>query len=126
MVKSLKKQGIISRAEFMISSHFNNLFIGNLTFINVLFEKPFKNIKKSQCKLMVTNNLEFEYRNTWACLLSSFFFSIQYQLINDKLNSIYYNDRIDVNSIVIFDSAFKYIGFPKAYLNFFIDYFIVG
>ena len=126
MVKSLKKQGIISRAEFMISSHFNNLFIGNLTFINLLFEKPFKNIKYSECKLMETNNLEFEYRNTWACLLSSFFFSIQYQLINDKLNNIYYNDRIDVNSIVIFDSAFKYIGFPKAYLNFFIDYFIVG
>ena len=55
-----------------------------------------------------------------------FFFSIQYQLINGNLNNIYYNDRIDVNSIVIFDSAFKYIGFPKAYLNFFIDYFIVG
>ena len=29
IVKSLKKQGIISRAEFMISSHYNNLFIGN-------------------------------------------------------------------------------------------------
>lgn len=122
IVKSFKKQGIISRAEFMISRHYNNLFIGNLTFVNLLFKK----IKNSECKLIETNNLEFEYRNTWACLLSSFFFNINYELINGILNNVYYNDKMDVNSIVIFDSAFKYISFPKTYLNFFIDYFIVG
>ena len=70
----------------------------------------FEKVRHTACYLVETNDLDREYKNSWACNLNAFFFYYSYEVINDAfVNQIYYNDFIKVEGRVIFDSAFKYI-----------------
>ena len=66
-VKQLKKIGIIEKEEFMIEKFTNNLVLGNIS-------KAFENVRHTACYLVKTNDLDREYRNSWACNLNAFFF----------------------------------------------------
>lgn len=119
-VKQLKKIGIIEKEEFMIEKLENYLILGDVS-------KMFEKVRHTACYLVETNDLDREYKNSWACNLNAFFFYYSYEVINDAIvNQIYYNDFIKVEGRVIFDSTFKYISFPNSYFGSFTSLFFKG
>ena len=64
LVKQLKKIGIIDKEEFMVGG--DVLFLGNIS-------KIVENKRHTVCYLAETNDLDREYRNSWACYLNAFF-----------------------------------------------------
>lgn len=120
LIKHLKKIGLLEKEEFMIGKDSNSLFIGNIS-------KKLENLRHSECYILETNTLHRIYRESWSCLLTSIFFGISYLIINGYyVNSASYINLLEVNGWAIFDSSFKYIGFPKAYYNVFVKYFFNG
>lgn len=118
LVKQLKKIGIINKEEFMIGG--DVLILGNAS-------KIFENKRHTECYLAETNDLDREYKNSWACYLNGFFFDISYEIIDEAvITRLFYDGYVQVDGRVIFDSAFKYISFPNAYFNVFLNSFFKG
>jgi hypothetical protein len=122
LIKKLKNNSLIDKEEFIIDKFTNNLFIGNASSL-------FINLTRAVCPLIGKKQFSRKYRNSWGCLLTSFTSGFQYKIsyyYDPKTNAggpyfdgFEYIDEIKVNGLAIFDSSFKYISFPEAYLDIF-------
>lgn len=125
LIKKLKNNSLIDKEEFTIDKFTNNLFIGNTSNL-------FINLTSAECPLIEKKKFSRKYRNSWACLLTSFTSGFKPYIIERYMctpetgcymarsfEGFEYIDEIKVNGLAIFDSSFKYISFPESYLYIF-------
>ena len=106
-VQMLKYKKLIDKEMFTIVPKSKELVIGELP-------QQYKDVKMSSCNLTETDDLDDDYRPGWVCELTHVFLYQNYNS-SDKAYSI--DNAHEVESRVIFDSAYNYISLPKQFLS---------
>lgn len=107
-ISMMKNMGIINKRVFTISEIEDNQ-------IEVIFggiPSKYNNYPYSKCSLVLTDDLDDEYRDGWVCELTHIIIG------SENLNL---NDGIEVKARVIFDSGYSYISIPSKFISIFKD-----
>ena len=105
-VQMLKYKKLIDKEMFTIIPKSKQLVLGELP-------EQYKDIKMSSCNLTETDDLDDDYRPGWVCELTHVFL---YQNYNSSSKAYSIDNAHEVESRVIFDSAYNYISLPKGFL----------